>query len=110
MPTCRPNMPARRGSSFPRSGRSSRRARAWALKAIVLATEPPVSVAVHWRALGAGKFAVVPMEHTARSTYRVSLPALSGDIEYFVEAKTGDRSVFFPVTAPALNQTVVVMK
>lgn len=81
-----------------------------ALKAMILAAEPPASVTLYWRTLGAGKFAAVEMEHTARSTYRVSFPALPGDIEYYIEAKTGGRGVFFPVTAPALNQTVVVMK
>jgi hypothetical protein len=67
-------------------------------------------VTLKWRALGAGKFTAVGMEHAARRTYRVSLPALTGDIEYYIEAKTGGRDVFFPVTAPALNQTVVVMR
>ncbi|MGD0783430.1 MAG: malectin domain-containing carbohydrate-binding protein, partial [Candidatus Aminicenantales bacterium] len=80
------------------------------LKAMVLASEPPEAVTLKWRALGAGKFTAVGMEHAARRTYRVSLPALTGDIEYYIEAKTGGRDVFFPVTAPALNQTVVVMR
>ena len=80
------------------------------LKAMVLAAEPPAAVTLHWRTLGAGKFTAVEMTHSARNTYRVSLPALSGDIEYYIEAQAGGRSVFFPVTAPALNQTVVVMK
>ena len=81
-----------------------------ALKAMVLASEPPTAVTLHWRTLGVGKFAAAAMEHTARNTYRVSLPALTGDIEYYIEAQAGGRDVFFPVTAPALNQTVVVMK
>jgi hypothetical protein len=38
------------------------------------------------------------------------LPVLTGDVEYYIEAQAGGRSVFFPVTAPALNQTVVIMK
>jgi len=80
------------------------------LKAMVLASEPPEAVTLKWRALGAGKFTAVGMEHAARRTYRVSLPALTGDLEYYIEATTGGRTVFFPVTAPALNQTVVVMK
>ena len=81
-----------------------------ALKAMVLAADPPASVRLCWRPLGAGKFAAIGMEHTARNTYRVSLPALAGDIEYYIEAQVDGRDVFFPVTAPSLNHTVVVMK
>jgi hypothetical protein len=80
------------------------------IKAMVLAAEPPGAVTLYWRMLGSGKFAAVEMAHSARNTYRVSLPALTGDIEYYIKARAGDRDVYFPVTAPALNQTVVVMK
>jgi hypothetical protein len=83
---------------------------ALSLKAMVLASEPPTAATLHWRTLGSGKFTAVEMAHSARATYRVSLPALTEDIEYYIEAQTGGRSVFFPVTAPALNQTVVVLK
>jgi hypothetical protein len=80
------------------------------IKAMVVAAESPASVTLYWRTLGAGKFAAVEMAHSARNTYRVSLRALTGDIEYYIKARAGDRDVDFPVTAPALNQTVVVMK
>jgi hypothetical protein len=80
------------------------------LKAMVLSAEPPASVTLYWRPLGSGKYAAVEMIHSARNTYRASLENLSDGIEYYILAKAGDREAVFPVTAPALNQTVVVMK
>jgi hypothetical protein len=81
-----------------------------AFKAMVVAAETPAGVTLFWRPLGVGKYAAVEMPKTGRSTYRVSLPAVEADIEYYIEARTDGRAVRFPVTAPALNQTVVVMK
>ena len=79
------------------------------LKAIVLAATPVEGVILRWRPLGRGEFASVAMELVARGVYKATLPALSEDIEYYVEARTDGKDLRFPVTAPALNQTVVVM-
>ena len=38
----------------------------------------------------------------------VSLPAGSGDAEYYIEVANSDGPLRFPATAPLLNQTVVV--
>ncbi|OGS15515.1 MAG: hypothetical protein A2234_04500 [Elusimicrobia bacterium RIFOXYA2_FULL_58_8] len=82
-------------------------------------------VAVYWRPLGAGQFAKVPCAHMARGVYAVTLPAeaTKADLEYYVSAKfkpgeLADRPhagaerrdvLKFPATAPAMNQTVVVV-
>ena len=69
-------------------------------------------VSVHWRPLGAGPFAELPLRHVARAVYEITLPpeAVQADFEYYVQATlekaAGPR---FPVTAPTLNQTVVVV-
>ena len=59
---------------------------------------------------GNGPFARTPLAHVARGVYTVALPAESvkSDFEYYVHATAGDRSLVFPPTAPAMNQTVVV--
>jgi len=79
------------------------------LKVIVLAQDPPEEAALHWRELGKGKFAAVPLQKTARSVYSVSVPAAGRDIEYYIRVRAGGREAVFPATAPALNQTVVVI-
>ena len=80
------------------------------VKAIVLSAEPPREVTLNWRPLREGSYARVRLEHVARGVYRVTLPpeAMRADFEYFIEVGPGGDSPRFPVTAPALNQTVVV--
>ncbi len=81
------------------------------IKAIALSATPVKSLALHWRRLGGSDFAKLPAEHVARGVHKVTLPAeaLRDDIEYYIELKTDARSVTFPATAPAINQTVVVV-
>ncbi len=70
------------------------------------------SLALYWRSLGKGKFEKVPLEHVARSVYSVRIPASQigdNDIEYYLEASVDMGKIRFPATAPALNQTVVVV-
>jgi hypothetical protein len=84
------------------------------LTAVVLGPTPS-GVAVHWRTMGTGDFARVPMEHAARGVYRVTLSgdATAADLEYYVQAEmsgaAGPTGLSFPATAPKLNQTVVVV-
>jgi hypothetical protein len=91
------------------------------LTAIVLGAKPE-TISVFWRPMGSGEFAEVPMEHAARGVFRATLPAeaASADLEYYVQARAtattsspglrGGLSVLrFPASAPALNQTVVVV-
>ncbi len=84
------------------------------LKAIIVGAREgrQTQPTLHWRPLGRGEFETIPLEHVARSVYTVHLPArqiAGNDIEYYVQASVGFDKVHFPVTAPALNQTVVVM-
>jgi hypothetical protein len=81
------------------------------LKVMVLDNEPPTSAAVHWRPMGAGTFAAIPLHHVARAVYEVSLPkAAELGLEYYVEASTADGEMLrWPASAPDINQTVVTM-
>jgi hypothetical protein len=81
------------------------------LKVIVLGhAEKP---ALCWRPLGEGAFATLPLEHVARGVYSARLPAAqiaASDFEYYVEAAGDAGAIRFPATAPARNQTVVIMQ
>jgi hypothetical protein len=55
----------------------------------------------------------MPLQHRARAVYEITLPpvAAEGDLEYYVQAITQQGTPLrFPPTAPAINQTVVVVK
>ena len=80
------------------------------IRAFVLTDSKCDRVTLYCRPLGEGVFKPVPAAHRARQAYRVNLPAHSqGTLEYYLEARLdGGRKVRWPVTAPALNQTVVV--
>jgi hypothetical protein len=80
------------------------------LKVILVGRASPL--ALLWRPLGKGAFEKLPLEHVARSVYSVRLPASEiggNDIEYYVQASVGASTIRFPATAPAMNQTVVVV-
>jgi hypothetical protein len=82
-----------------------------ALKAIVLGIKP-ADVAVYRRPLGTSKFQRAAMRRLPRGGFVATLPAaeMTNDIEYYIEAKNGADTLKFPATAPARNQTVVVVK
>ncbi|MGO8675066.1 MAG: malectin domain-containing carbohydrate-binding protein [Limisphaerales bacterium] len=80
------------------------------LKVIILSEHPPRQAALHWRKLGEGAFAQVPLQHLERGVYSVTLPAVGDDFEYFLQAEPEPgqgEPARFPATAPKLNQTVV---
>jgi len=83
------------------------------LKVMVLAQNPPTQASLHWRTLGEGNYGSIPLDHVARGVYSVTIPAeqINGrDLEYYAEVKTTEAGpLYFPVTAPKMNQTVVVM-
>jgi hypothetical protein len=79
------------------------------LKVLVLAKSEPASVELFWRNMGPGAFRAVPLEHKARGVYAITLPAPKDAIEYYVEVKAGSETARFPVTAPALCQSVIVL-
>jgi len=73
----------------------------------------PGQLVLHWRPLGKGEFSTVPVEHVARGVYTAKIPAdrIAGrDFEYYVQAGVGAEAIRFPMTAPAMNQTVAVMR
>ena len=70
----------------------------------------PDSVTIHYRSLGEGKYKSKTLTHIARGVYTLTLSPQPGDFEYYLEAQTSAGKVVYPVTAPNLNQTVVVIK
>ncbi len=83
---------------------------------VILASSGVVSNAkLHWRRMGTGPYASVPLTLVGRSVYQVTLPpapAKATAVEYYIEAEfvhaNRPKKLVFPPTAPAINQTVVV--
>jgi hypothetical protein len=80
------------------------------LRPFVLSGPKCTELNLYWRPLGKSVFKKVVASHRARQAYRVTLPALPpGTVEYYLQAALEDgRKVFWPATAPSMNQTVVV--
>jgi hypothetical protein len=83
------------------------------LRAIVLAERPPRQVTLHWRPMGSGAYRQVKFSHEYRGCFTVALPdarATGGDFEYYITAlPTRGAAVYWPATAPKINQTVVLL-
>lgn len=83
------------------------------LRLKVIAVGRASSLTLHWRPLGMGKFSSIPLEHVARGVYTAKISAgrtVGGDFEYYVEAAADGDVIRFPATAPAMGQTVVVVR
>jgi hypothetical protein len=80
------------------------------LKVIILAEAPPRAATLHWRKLGQRNFASIPLQHVARGVYSVQLPGdVREDFEYYIQAEPASgQPIYYPPTAPQLNQTVLV--
>jgi Malectin domain len=81
------------------------------LKVIVLSLEPPLEANLFSRPLGEGRFVPTPLRHVARGVYTVTVPKTdtAGDFEYYIKVVPARGApVYFPSTAPSMNQTVVV--
>jgi len=80
------------------------------LKVIILSEDPARAGTLCWRALGHHKFASIPLQHVARGVYSVELPGdVNEDFEYHIQVEAAQgQPVYYPATAPQLNQTVVV--
>jgi len=78
------------------------------LNLTVLIMENPTSATLNYRSLGEGSYQSKSLSHQARGVYEVTIPAQSDDFEYYIEVETPIGNVNFPVTAPEINQTVVV--
>jgi hypothetical protein len=80
---------------------------------VILAGATSGDAAVYWRPLATGEFGKMRLAHVARGVYTVTLPpeATKADFEYYVQAGCdGGQTLRWPPTAPALNQTVVVVE
>ena len=74
-----------------------------------LALGDPRAVTLHHRPMGQGEFTAVAFEHQARGAWSTTLPPLTEDLEYYVEAETEEGVVVWPAAAPEGNHTVVVL-
>jgi hypothetical protein len=82
------------------------------LKVIVLAPSAPKDATLFSRPLGRGAFVKTPLARVARGVYTVVVP-LPGEaeagLEYYVKVTPAQgQPAFFPASAPALGQTVVI--
>jgi hypothetical protein len=84
------------------------------LKVMILGEASPREATVRWRWLGERKYHALALQRVARSVYEAEVPAgilRGGDFEYHVKVVPArGRAMYFPVTAPGRNQTVVVME
>ncbi|MFO7934387.1 MAG: hypothetical protein R6U78_09925 [Bacteroidales bacterium] len=67
--------------------------------------ESPV---LYWRPLGTGDFQPVELKNCGRWVYRGTISAVEDDFEYYIQVLSGQDTLFYPVTAPSINRTVVV--
>jgi hypothetical protein len=70
----------------------------------------PDSVRIHRRSLGEGEYESQTLAHVARGVYALTLPPQPRDFEYYLEAQMPGEKIVHPVTAPNLNQTVIVVR
>ena len=75
----------------------------------VLIMENPTSATLYYRPLGGGSYTNLSLTNVARGVYEVTIPAQSDDYEYYIDAQTPIGNATYPVTAPTINQTVVVL-
>jgi len=84
------------------------------LNVILLAQKQPRDAFLYWRPLGTDNYTTVALTHIARGVYSVTVPAReikNSDLEYHVKVTFEDNhAIYFPATAPNINQTVVVMQ
>ena len=82
------------------------------LKIVILGWHDPSQSQLYWKPLGAsGDYKIIPMKHISGVNYEAWLPAKeieNNDIEYFINVIGKGGSATFPVTAPEMNQTVVI--
>ena len=82
------------------------------LKVLVLSAGPVRGATLLWRPLGIGRFEAIPLTHVARGVYRVTIPPAAPGVEvleYSISVTDSKGQIVrFPITAPAINDTVVV--
>jgi hypothetical protein len=82
---------------------------ALSLEVIILDQGTPRDMALYLRPMGSGAFQEEPLTHVARGVYRVKFPVADKDMEYYIKAVSSNGTdLYFPTTAPGINQTLVV--
>ncbi len=83
------------------------------LKIIILSENQPSQTGLYWRDMGSEKYEKIALTHVARGVYSVVIPAgkiKKTDIEYHIKIMTkSGQELYYPATAPQMNQTVVVI-
>jgi len=81
------------------------------LKVIVLDNDRPRQAFLYWRNMGtSGEFKKIALNHVASGVYKVAVNQPKEDFEYYIKAATkAGKELIYPATAPAMNQTVVVI-
>jgi hypothetical protein len=77
--------------------------------AVVLSDAPVGGVILHWRVMGKGEFAALPMTHAGRGVWNAAIPGRElhhKDIEYYVQVAAADNGPVWPATAPGINHVV----
>lgn len=84
------------------------------LKVIILDIAPPKEATIYWSRLGEKKYNKTTLKHIGRGVYGVAVPSEDigqNDIEYYAEVTTSEgEKLYFPATAPKINQTVIVVE
>jgi hypothetical protein len=78
------------------------------LELTILIMGNPTSAKLYYRPLGSDSYSDITLNHVARGVYKVSIPPQIDDFEYYINAETSIGNAKYPVTAPDINQTVVV--
>jgi len=79
------------------------------IRIILLDKQPTNGAVLFYRVMGKGEYVKFDVNHLGRAVYEAKLlPALE-DFEYYIETEKADGGkLVWPVTAPAIGQTVVV--
>jgi hypothetical protein len=81
------------------------------LKVIILSEKPIKESGLYFRELGKGSFTKVPLVHINRGVYTVKLTKemlKDKDLEYYIKVIDAEgKDIYFPASAPKLNQTIV---
>jgi hypothetical protein len=84
------------------------------LKVIILAQKQPKDAFLYWRPMGTNNYTMVALTHIVRGVYSITIPAREikkTDLEYHIKVTVDDNhSIYFPATAPRIDQTVVVIQ
>ncbi|GHT22592.1 hypothetical protein FACS189430_04610 [Bacteroidia bacterium] len=78
---------------------------------VIITEASPAKAVLKYRLLGEKKYQAVALQSVGRCVYQADIPAdrITGDFEYHIEVKKqAGKTMYFPPTAPEINQTVVV--